>query len=220
VLFVQFQQDIEMDGALPVVLRKLTIRGGCGLDSKCKLDARSQVSSSCYRIRSGEWYTRLCLWTLNARWSLFSQHKLFVVGANDRVRGSLTLSGLHLTNAYTYDNTLDMEERGAAVQVQPNATAEILQCVFSQNHAAGNLAAGGALDVRIGGFAYITDSHFTDNHADKAGGAIVASGVIEVRDGCTFNGNFQGTNFKLDNDIYVVEGAVAISATIAPPPQV
>ena len=150
---------------MPVILRKLTIRGGCGLDSKCKLDGRGV-------------------------------HKLFVVGASDRVRGSLRVQMLHLTNAYTYDK-FSMDVRGAALQVRANATAEVVQCIFSHNHAAGNLAAGGALDVREEGAAYVTDSHFTDNHADKAGGAVVASGVVEVRDGCTFDGNFQGTNFKV-----------------------
>jgi hypothetical protein len=159
------QQDIELEGDLPVILRKLTIRGGCGLDSKCKLDGRGV-------------------------------YKLLVVGASDRVRGSLRVEMLHLTNAYIYDK-FSMDVRGAALQVRGNATVEVMQCIFSQNHAAGNLAAGGALDVREDGAAYVTDSHFTDNHADKAGGAVVAAGVVEVRDGCTFNGNFQGTNFKV-----------------------
>lgn len=118
--------------------------------------------------------------------------------------GNVTVRGSTFTNNWSFGS-------GGAIGVFEGSLA-VVDCTFNQNSAGIDGGYGGAIGCARGRVTTITNSTFSDNHADIVGGALFfASCGTPVLDGLTITGNRATTD---GSGVYVWGSTVHLSHSI------
>jgi hypothetical protein len=106
-----------------------------------------------------------------------------------RPNTNLSLSGLTITQGYTYDGG----------GIFNGGTLTVSACTLSSNHAASVGAQGGGIYIALGGVATLTNCTFSGNRAAGFGGGLFVDGGAATLTNCTLSRNSAG----LGGGIYV-----------------